>query len=120
MPRPSKKNNQSGRPAFSDPNDILMNAPMGIFTSTPEGSYISVNQATAEMLGYENPQELISSITDIATQVYADSADRAEFMRLMEEYGEVINYECRFRRRDGTDLMGLIGSPCARLPSCRP
>ncbi len=104
MPRPSNKNNQPGQSAFSDPHDILGNAPIGVFTSTPEGHYLSVNQATTEMLGYENPQELISSITDIASQVYADPSDRMEFMRLMEECGKVENYECRFRRQDGTEF----------------
>ncbi len=87
-----------------DFHDLFDNAPIGIFISTPEGRYISVNPATARMLGYDAEQDLIESVTDIATQVYADPADRAKFMRLMEEYGEVVNHECRFRRRDGKEF----------------
>ncbi|RQD58794.1 MAG: PAS domain S-box protein, partial [Desulfonatronovibrio sp. MSAO_Bac4] len=104
MPRPSKKGNQPDPANFFDPQSILDNAPVGVFTSTPDGRYIAVNHTTAEMLGYENPHELISSITDIASQVYADPADRIKFMRLMEKCGEVLNHECRFRRRDGTEF----------------
>jgi len=37
---------------FSDSYDILMNAPIGVLTSTPDGRYITVNHATAEMLGF--------------------------------------------------------------------
>ncbi len=87
---------------FPNPQDILDNAPLGIFTSTPEGRYISVNPALAKMYGYDSPEDLIESITDIATQVYADPEDRKVFIRLLEEHGEVVNYKCRIRRRDRT------------------
>ena len=100
MPISSKNTDEPAQTVFSDPHDIMMNAPIGVFTSIPDGRYISVNRATAEMLGYDNPQELISSITDIATQVYVNPEDRKEFIRLIEKLGEVQNYKCRFRRRD--------------------
>ncbi|HDQ40061.1 MAG TPA: PAS domain S-box protein [Desulfonatronum sp.] len=87
---------------FSDAQDILDHAPIGVFTSTPEGRYISANPALARMYGYESPEELIESITDIGTQVYADPEDRKEFIRLLEEHGEVTNHESRFRSKDGT------------------
>ncbi|SDB62244.1 PAS domain S-box-containing protein [Desulfonatronum thiosulfatophilum] len=87
-----------------DLQNIFDNAPIGIFTSTPEGRYISACPAAAKMLGYDTKQELIDSVSDIATQVYADPSDRAEFLRLMEECGEVVNHECRFRRRDGAEV----------------
>ncbi|MFW5637062.1 MAG: PAS domain-containing protein, partial [Thermodesulfobacteriota bacterium] len=78
--------------------DVFDNAPIGVFTSTPEGRYISANPALAGMFGYESPEELIASITDIATQVYVDPADREEFIRLMTEHGKVVEHECRFKR----------------------
>ena len=91
----------SAQEGFPNAQDILMDAPIGIFISTPEGRFISVNPALARMYGYDSPDELIESITDIATQVYADPEDRKEFLRLLEEHGEVVNHECRFRQRDG-------------------
>ncbi|WP_459938701.1 PAS domain-containing protein [Desulfonatronum parangueonense] len=87
---------------FEAPHDILMDAPIGISTSTPEGRYIAANHALAGMLGYASPEELIASITDIARQVYVDPADRVEFMGLMEEHGKMVEHECRFKRKDGT------------------
>ena len=36
--------------SFPDAHDILMDAPIGIFTSTPEGRYISVNPALASLI----------------------------------------------------------------------
>ncbi len=88
-----------------DCHDILMNSNIGIFTSSPDGRFLlSANQAFAQMLGYSSPEELIDSITDIATQIYADPADRGKFIHLLEIQDEVIDHECRFRRRDGTVL----------------
>ncbi len=104
MSRSSKKNNESCQPAFSDPNDILMNAPIGIFISTPEGRYLSVNPAYARMMGYASPQEMIESVTDIAAHAYVNPEDRQEFIRLMEEHGEVVNHECRYQPRDGSQF----------------
>jgi PAS domain S-box-containing protein len=88
--------------SFPDLQNMLMNAPVGIFTSTPEGRYISVNPALARMYGYDSPEELIESVTDIAGQVYVDPFDREDFIRLMKEQGEVVNHESRRLRRDGT------------------
>jgi len=41
-------------------------------------------------------------VTDIATQIYADPADRNELKRLLEKHGEVTNFECRLRHRNGS------------------
>lgn len=84
--------------------DIVNSAPIGVFTSTPDGRYMSVNPALAKMFGYETPEDLIASITDIATQVYVDPADREAFNLRMTEHAKVIDYECRFKRKDETEF----------------
>jgi len=89
---------------FPNAHSILMDAPIGIFTSTPEGRYISVNPALSRMYGYDSPEELIESVTGNRSQVYADPEDRKIFIRLLEEHGEVVHHECRFRRRDGSEF----------------
>jgi len=85
-----------------DYQTLVMNTPIGIFTSTPEGRFLSANPALARMLGYETPQELMDSITDIAEQIYAVPEDREEFKRLLELHGEVVEYECQMLRRDSS------------------
>ncbi|WP_291323622.1 PAS domain S-box protein [Desulfonatronospira sp.] len=82
--------------------EALKNAPMGIFTSTPEGRLLSANPAMARIFGYDSPQELIESITDIAQQMHVDPYDREEIKRILREKGEVLNYECRMLRKDGS------------------
>lgn len=102
MPRPSKKKKQPASTNFSDSHDILMDAPIGIFTSTPDGRFLAANLTMASMFGFESPEALIASITDISRQLYADPADRDEFKRLAEEHGEIKDQEFWMVRRDGT------------------
>lgn len=82
--------------------DILLHAPIGFFTSTPEGNFLDVNPAMARMFGYESPRDMIDSIKNIATQLYVNPGDRDEFIRLLETQGELLNHEIRFRRKDGS------------------
>ena len=95
----------TGRQAgFDDTTSVLWNAPIGFFKSVPEGRYLAVNPALARMYGYDTPEEMVAGITDIATQVYADPADRRRLMELLETRGQVDGYECLVNRRDGSTL----------------
>ena len=51
----------------------------GIFRTTPEGHYLAVNQALAQIYGYGTPEELMARLTDIGAQLYVDSGRRDEF-----------------------------------------
>lgn len=81
--------------------DVLLSAPIGFFTSTPEGRFLTVNPAMARMLGYDNPAQAVEDITDIAAQVYADPAGRNHFKHLLETRGEIFSYEHLLIHRDG-------------------
>jgi PAS domain S-box-containing protein len=80
---------------------IFENAVEGIFQTTPDGRYIDVNPALARILGYETPQSLISSLTDIRTQLYVDAARRDEFARRLQEHKTVSGFESEIYRCDG-------------------
>ncbi|HEX6268894.1 MAG TPA: PAS domain S-box protein [Anaerolineales bacterium] len=81
---------------------IFENSPEGIFQSTPEGRFISLNPAMARIYGYDAPQEMIDSITDIAQQLYLDPAKREFFTRPLETFGVIENFECENKRKDGS------------------
>jgi PAS domain S-box-containing protein len=81
---------------------LFENAVMGIFQSTPEGRFITVNPATAKMCGYDSPGEMVAAVTDIATQHYVDPAQRDLFIRAIEEQGFVRNFEHSTFRKDGS------------------
>ena len=81
--------------------DIFENASEGIFLTSIEGKYLGANPALARIYGYETPDELMASLADISRQLYVDPARRTEFVRLMQEHGEVSDFQSQVRRRDG-------------------
>jgi PAS domain S-box-containing protein len=81
---------------------IVENAVEGIFQTTPEGYYLSVNPALAKMHGFESAVEMMTSLTDISQQLYVDPARRRKFTRLMQEQGIVRDFESQVYRKDGS------------------
>ncbi len=71
----------------------------GIFIATPAGRFLDFNDAFMRMLRYESREELLSA--DIPSDLYVDPAERQKLQRLLNEYGEVTDFEFQFRRRDG-------------------
>ncbi|MEH2046632.1 PAS domain-containing sensor histidine kinase [Nostoc sp.] len=80
---------------------IFENAVEGIFQSSPDGRYITANPALARIYGYSLAQEVTANFTDIE-QLYVDPNRRAEFVRLMEKYGSVSEFESQIYRQDGS------------------
>ena len=81
---------------------IVENAIDGVFQSTPDGSFISVNPAMARMYGYESPEEMLKSITDISTQLYVDSDIRNTLQRRLANEEQIVGYESLDYRKDGS------------------
>jgi PAS domain S-box-containing protein len=83
---------------------IFDNAIVGIFQSTPAGRFLSVNSSMASAHGYDSPEEMITSITDISRQFYANPNRRQEFILQMNKLGSVQNFECETFRKDGSKI----------------
>ena len=83
---------------------IFENSVEGLFQSTPEGRFISVNPAFAKMLGYASPEDLMANISDIASQYYVNHEDRHRYKQLLQKTGIVKFYEFKARCRDGSHL----------------
>ena len=84
--------------------DIFENCAWGIFQTTPDGRYLTANPALARIYGYDGPEQLLSRLTDIGGQLYADPARRDEFVRIMRENGVVLDFESEVHRRDGATI----------------
>ena len=79
---------------------IFENALEGIYQSTPKGRFISANPAFARMLGYDSPEELIGSVTDIGKELYVDPDQRARVIHILDEHCVVQAYEVQLYRKD--------------------
>jgi len=95
-----KQAEEALRQAEQKYRSIFENAIEGIFQTTPEGRYISVNPALARMYGYGSPEELIGSVSDIGKIVYVNPKRRTEFKRLIEAQGFVEGFEYEVYRKD--------------------
>lgn len=80
--------------------ELVKNAVIGIYRSTPEGRFLMANEALARINGYSSVEELMS--LDIPTQIYLNPEDRERFKKLMVERGFVSNYRYPIKRKDGS------------------
>jgi PAS domain S-box-containing protein len=76
----------------------------GIYVTTPAGALVNANPALARMMGYDRPEDLISSITDIAHAIYVEPEVRTVYQSMMQRDGIVREFEYQVRRRDGNIL----------------
>lgn len=81
---------------------IFENAAEGICQTTLEGRYISANPALARILGYNSPEDLLETITDINHQLYVNPNRRAEFIAEIQANHSVSGFESQVYRQDGT------------------
>ncbi|MBL8660373.1 MAG: EAL domain-containing protein [Rhodospirillales bacterium] len=78
---------------------IVENAVEGIFQMALDGSLISANPAMARILGYANPDVLIAAARP---DVMLKAASREAFDRVVNTFGEVIDFVSEVCRPDGT------------------
>ncbi len=82
-------------------SELLNSLKEGIYQCEPgvEGVFTWVNQAGAEMFGYESPEEMIGTkVKDI----YVDPDDRRKLVEKLEKEGICRNFESFCKRKDGT------------------
>src|ERR1700733_2406450 len=79
---------------------IFENATVGIFQTSPDGKYISANSALARIYGYDSPAELLTHLTDISAQLYAEPQRRHRFSNAMRTNGRVEEFESQVYKRD--------------------
>jgi PAS domain S-box-containing protein len=89
---------------------IFENALEGIFQTTRDGRFISCNPATASILGYDTPEEVIARLTDIEHQLYVTPRHRREMFDLMQHGRDAKNFEVEFYRKDGSKRWVLLST----------
>lgn len=80
---------------------LFNDTPIGIYQVSPTGRFVMANKTVARILGYESPEDLINTVTDIATQVYVYPEDRAKALTLLKKDGYFENIELQNRQKDG-------------------
>ncbi|WP_137889107.1 NahK/ErcS family hybrid sensor histidine kinase/response regulator [Pseudomonas sp. 2FE] len=94
---------------------LFEHAVHGIFQANLHEGLRAANPALARMLGYDDPQDVLWSLTDMASHLFVGG--EAEVLRIREvlrERSGLFGYETRLRRKDGSHvdvLMNLLLKP---------
>jgi PAS domain S-box-containing protein len=80
---------------------IFENALEGIFQRTPNGQYIKINPAMANIHGYASPEEMMTSFQDIEQQIYVEPDSREQLEHFLDTQDEVKNFQYQIYRQDG-------------------
>ncbi len=95
---------------------IFEHAVEGIFQCTPDGRILEANPALARILGYESPAQFMEEVPDVGEAVFLSPELRREYLRQLENDGQVTNYEHQVRRRDGSIIWISESSRLVRDP----
>ena len=96
-----KQAEEAQRQAEARYQNVVENAVEGIFQTTPDGRFLMANPSLAQMLHYDSPDTLVSTITDISRQLYVDPKKREEIRALLSQCGVVRAFETELTCRDG-------------------
>ena len=94
---------------------LFENAVHGIFQASLLEGMRAANPALARMLGYQNPQEVLFSLADLASNLFVGGARELENIgEILRHQGSLNGYETQLRRKDGSRLdvlMNLLLKP---------
>jgi PAS domain S-box-containing protein len=81
---------------------------LGVFQSSPEGKALAVNAAFARMFGYISAEEVVSTVQNVAREIFADPNRREEIARSVQENPANNTFENIYRRKDGSTFPGTL------------
>lgn len=81
---------------------LIDRVPVGLYRTTPDGILLDANPALVALLGLADGESALGSRV---TGFFADQEARGTEQRVLAERGEVVGYELRIRRGDGTVII---------------
>jgi PAS domain S-box-containing protein len=83
---------------------IFENTVEGIFQSTLDKRFVTVNPPLAHILGYDSPEEVVNSFTNIDEQLFVDQAVPAKITETLAERGVLRGLEFEAYRKDSAKI----------------
>jgi PAS domain S-box-containing protein len=87
---------------------LFESASLGIFQSTPVGEVISVNPKFASMFGYDSPEEIINTVQNVSSELYADPNRRDVIIKQIKANPCLNTFENLYKRKDGSTFEGQL------------
>lgn len=82
--------------------DLFEGAVEGVFQSTPEGRFVSVNPSLARIFGCATPADFLALTENGAKSLYVSAGRREEFFFELGERDSVTDFQSEVRCRDGS------------------
>ncbi|HEY3275688.1 MAG TPA: PAS domain S-box protein [Syntrophorhabdaceae bacterium] len=99
-----KQAQEALRESEAEYRSLFQRSTIGIFRSTPGGTYINVNPAFARMHGFSDPARMMEEVKDIGAQIFVRPEDRRDLVRRLEQGEPVVGFETKVCRRDGEEI----------------
>lgn len=71
---------------------FVENMAEGYYRSSLGGEQLTANPALVRLNGYDNQEEMLAGVKDIATEWYVDPQRRTEFSKLLNDNGKVVDF----------------------------
>jgi PAS domain S-box-containing protein len=107
-----KQSEEALRTAEANYRNLFERVPSGLYRSTPEGRFLEVNPALADLFGYSSVQELMT--LDIGSAFYRSAQERRQWVEKLLQVGELRNTEYQALRKDGSFMVLLENSRVVR------
>jgi two-component system cell cycle sensor histidine kinase/response regulator CckA len=90
--------------------NTFMNAPFGVFHSTPDGRLLNANFAYARMMGYDSPQDIMETVNrkGMAEALYQDPSQRSAVITELLQKGGWQVFPVTYRTRDGKIISAML------------
>lgn len=89
---------------------IFENAIEGLFQNGLDGSILSVNPAMARIMGYDSPEEMISNVKDVKSQLYVRPEERDILINKLNKHGKVFEFEVQLYRKNRQKIWASISA----------
>ncbi|MHB8068598.1 MAG: PAS domain-containing protein [Desulfobaccales bacterium] len=89
---------------------IFDHAVVGIYQSSADGRFLSVNPAMAQIFGYASPEKMLAAVADISRQLYCDPRRRDDYCQTLQETGFLKGFEAQMYRQDGSRIWVAINA----------
>ncbi len=100
----SQENLQKSEERF---RTLQENIPVGVYRTSADGKFISLNPAALKMLGVDAAVDLSSLETP---DFWSDQEARRDFLNRFDAEGKVTDFVSKFKRKDGSLFWGSLSS----------
>ncbi len=83
---------------------LFNRAPIGIFRSNSFGELLSINPTVVNIMGCSNVSETLKKYNNLAENLYTNPERRADFLKEIENKGEVKNFEMKAQKINGAQI----------------